>query len=161
MRESLYRSHDVILLEAFIITERQIENSSKSVKSQEYHLYFLQNEEISSPPPLLSIVGLFFLKIYWGFFCEYDRHGQTDTNLQIWFCAYANGPNLRSNLCKNKVFKHKYTCFSLKSSQLIMGLVPSFPQIKVSRVKFNFLKLELLLLQLYSWYCQDWRGKYQ
>ena len=34
--------------------------------------------------------------------------------------------------------------FSLKLSQLTMGLVPNSPQIMVSRVKIHFLKLVLL-----------------
>ena len=76
--------------------------------------------------------------------------------MQVRSRAYAIGPNLffsevswdRSHLCKKTVFKHKYTCFSLKLSQLMIGLAPNFPQIKVSRVKIDFLKLVLLLLQL-------------
>ena len=44
----------------------------------------------------------------------------------------------------------KYTSFSLKLSQLITGLVPYFPQIKVSRVKIDFLKLVLPLLWRHS-----------
>ena len=56
----------------------------------------------------------------------------------------------RSHLCKKTVFKQKYTSFSLKVSQLITGLVPYFPQMKVSRVKIDFLKLVLPLLWRHS-----------
>ena len=56
----------------------------------------------------------------------------------------------RSHLYKKTVFKQKYTSFSLKLSQLITGLVPYFPQIKVSRVKIDFLKLVLPLLWRHS-----------
>ena len=92
--------------------------------------------------------------------CPFGIKPNMDTNLQVWSRAYATRPDFRltyflsevswgqSHLCEKTVSKHKYTCFSLKLSQLIMGLVPNFPQIKVSGVKINFMKLVMLLLQL-------------